>query len=139
MAVELPVVIAPEVAPVLAPVVAPLVIATQPKPDPLAAVAPVSVEKPAIDRSVVNAVVAAHRGEIIKCFAEGKKLKNDIKGQLTIVLNVAASGVVMRPQVQSGLGAPMVAACVAKAVSRWTFPARPGGATAQVTYPFTLH
>lgn len=142
-AVELPVAVeAPSEEPpvvVAAPVLAPVAVAPQPAPDSSAVVAPVPVAKPAIDRSVVSAVVAAHRGEILKCFADGKKIKNDLKGQLTIVLNVGANGVVTRPQVQSGLGAPMVAACVAKAVSRWTFPARPGGAVAQVTYPFTLH
>ncbi len=117
----------------------PAVDASLPKPEPIAVVVPTPVAKPSIERHVVNAVVAAHHGEILKCFADGKKIKQDLKGQITVVLNVNAAGVVTRPQVQSGLGAPMVAACVAKAVSRWTFPARPGGAVAQVAYPFTLN
>jgi outer membrane biosynthesis protein TonB len=62
-----------------------------------------------------------------------------MKGQLTVVLNVTPAGVVTRPQVQSGLGAPLVAACVAKAVSSWKFPAHAGTGNATVAYPFTLN
>jgi hypothetical protein len=122
--------------------VAPLPVAekvSEPVADKPAPAVEQAVAKPSIDRSVVSAVVGSHRGEILKCFADGKKTKPDMKGSVNVTLSVTPDGNVSRPQVQSSLGAPLVAACVAKAVASWKFPARQGTGLAVVSYPFTLN
>jgi serine/threonine protein kinase len=111
--------------------------ATRPTPDLVSP--PLVPAKPTIAQNVVASVVAAHRSEILGCFAKGKKQQPDLKGVVTVTLAVTPDGYVSRPQVQSTLGAPMVAACVAAAVGAWKFPARQGTGLAKVSYPFTLN
>jgi hypothetical protein len=60
-----PVAVEPKSEPILAP-------STEPKAAIAAVAKPVVEAKPEIDRSVVSSVVSAHRGEILKCFSEGK-------------------------------------------------------------------
>lgn len=100
--------------------------------------AEVAVAKPAIDRATISSVVGQHRPEILKCIAEGKKKTAEMKGTLTLQLQVDAAGRV-RAQVQSTLGSPLVAACVIKAANAWRFPARADGDFANVAYPFTIN
>jgi hypothetical protein len=95
--------------------------------------------RPSIDRATVAAVIATHRPEVLKCFADGKKKNPAMKGTLGLQLEVDPSGKVRRTQVQSTLHNPMVAACVAKAATGWTFPNRGGGEIATVVYPFTIN
>jgi serine/threonine-protein kinase len=95
--------------------------------------------KPAIDMATVTAVVGTHRPEVLKCFAEGKKLSSKMKGTLTVQLQVDLTGKVKRVQVQSTLGAPIVAACVVKSANNWHFPGRASGQMATVNYPFVIN
>jgi hypothetical protein len=107
----------------------------EPKPEP-------KLEEPArpsIDRATVSSVITAHRPEVLKCFAEGKKKNAAMKGTLSLQLQVNAAGAVSRVQVQSTLKNPLVAACVVKAANGWKFPARAGGESATVAYPFTIN
>jgi serine/threonine-protein kinase len=104
----------------------------EPKTEPKAAP---EIAKPAIDYATINSVVSKNRVEILKCYAQGAKKTPGLKGTLSLQLQVDPSGKV-RAQVQSTLGAPLVAACVIKAASSWKFPARPGSDIANVTYPF---
>ncbi|HEY4176498.1 MAG TPA: protein kinase [Kofleriaceae bacterium] len=97
-----------------------------------------AVAQPSIDRGVISSVISQHRIEVLKCFAEGKKSNTSMKGTVNLTLNVDAAGKV-HSQVQSTLGAPMVAACVIKAANTWKFPARNGATDATVTYPFTIN
>jgi serine/threonine protein kinase len=97
------------------------------------------IVRPSIDRAVVSSVIAAHRPEVLKCFAEGKKKNAAMKGTLNLQLQVNAAGSVSRVQVQSTLNNPLVAACVVKAANTWKFPARKGGEIATVAYPFTIN
>jgi hypothetical protein len=114
------------------------VAAVEPNPGPV--VAPVAdAPRPMIDRATVSSVVSTHRPEVLKCFADGKKKNSAMKGTVTVQLQVEASGKVGRAQVQSTLGAPLVAACVIRAANGWTFPKRSGTEVAMVTYPFTLN
>ena len=92
-----------------------------------------------LDRATVSAVITTHRPEVLKCFAEGKKKNAAMKGTLSLQLQVNAAGTVGRVQVQSTLNNPLVAACVVKAANGWKFPARKGGETATVAYPFTIN
>lgn len=98
----------------------------------------VDVARPAIDRATISSVIGVHRTEVLKCIAEGKKKSADLKGTLTLQLQVDAEGNV-RAQVQSTLGNPLVGACVIKAANGWKFPARRGGDYAHVAYPFTIN
>jgi serine/threonine protein kinase len=109
---------------------------TQATPTPAPVIA---VNKPAIDRATVSAVISTHRPEVLKCFAEGKKKNASMKGTISLQLQVAASGKVHRAQVRSTLNAPMVAACVVNAANAWAFPSRTGGEVATVEYPFTIN
>jgi hypothetical protein len=97
------------------------------------------IVRPSLDRGVVSSVIATHRPEVLKCFAEGKKKNAAMKGTLNLQLQVNAAGAVSRVQVQSTLNNPLVAACVAKAANTWKFPARKGGEVATVAYPFTIN
>ncbi len=116
--------------------------AMQPKAEP--ATMPVEQPKPqtvqpTIDYGTVTAVVGQHRPEVLKCFADGKKKNPAMKGTLNLQLQVDGSGRVHRVQVQSTLGAPLVAACVVKSANAWHFPGRAGGDFASVNYPFTIN
>jgi hypothetical protein len=117
------------------------------KPEPAkvepAKVEPAKVEeapaRPQIDRAVVSSVINAHRPEVLKCFADGKKKNPAMKGTLSLQLQVNPGGAVHRVQVQSTLNNPLVAACVVKAANTWKFPARNGAEVATVAYPFTIN
>jgi serine/threonine protein kinase len=109
-----------------------------PKTEPVAAVvAPKLVV--GIDAATVSSVVGNHQGEVQKCFADGKKKNGNLKGTLSLQLQVDAGGKVHRVQIQSTLKDPLVAACVVKSASRWQFPARAGGEAQTVSYPFSVN
>jgi hypothetical protein len=84
-------------------------------------------------------VISAHRPEVLKCFAQGKKKNPAMKGTLKLQLQVAPTGAVHRVQVASTLNDPLVAGCVVRAANGWTFPARTGDQMASVAYPFTIN
>nr|MBA3457104.1 protein kinase [Deltaproteobacteria bacterium] len=107
----------------------------EPKAEP--AVEP-AVAKPSIDKATVTSVIGAHRPEVLKCFAEGKKKNPNMKGTVTLQLQVDTTGKV-RAQVQSTLNNPLVASCVIKSANGWRFPARAGGDSQLVVYPFTIN
>jgi serine/threonine-protein kinase len=114
---------------------APVVEPAKPEPEP----EKIDIARPSIDRVTVASVISTHRPEVLKCFAEGKKKNPAMKGTLSLQLAVDATGKVRRTQVQSTLNNPLVAACVVKSASRWTFPNRNGGEMATVVYPFTIN
>jgi serine/threonine protein kinase len=109
------------------------------KPEPKPELAEPVKPKPAIDHATVTAVVASHRPEVLKCFADGKKKDRSLRGTVMLQLAVDAAGKVARVQVQSTLANPLVAGCVAKAANGWRFPPRPPGELANVAYPFTIN
>jgi hypothetical protein len=111
---------------------------TEPTPAVDVPKAEVAVAKPAIDKGTVTSVVGSHRPEVLKCFAEGKKKNPNMKGTVTLQLQVDSAGKV-RAQVQSTLSSPLVAACVIKSANGWRFPARAGGDPQLVVYPFTIN
>jgi eukaryotic-like serine/threonine-protein kinase len=98
-----------------------------------------AVARPLIDNATVSSVISTHRPEVLKCFAEGKKKNAAMKGTVNVQLQVEPSGKVHRVQVQSTLGAPLVAACVVRAANAWKFPSRAGSEVASVSYPFTIN
>ncbi len=111
---------------------------TEPKPVVDMPTAEPAIAKPAIDKATVTSVVSSHRPEVLKCFAEGKKKNPNLKGTLTLQLQVDAAGKV-RAQVQSTLSNPVVASCVIKSANSWRFPTRAGGDAQLVVYPFMIN
>lgn len=128
----------PKPAPV-EPVVEPEVAKVEPAPAPVPAVVKPEPPRPAFDKAVVSAVVGQNRPAVMKCFADGKKANPKMKGKLSVHLAVDAAGKVKQVQVSSTLGNPLVAACVAKLVNGWKFPARATDQLAMVSYPFTIN
>jgi len=130
-----------KVDPTPAPAPEPVVTKKDVEPKPAVADLPKSepaVARPAIDKATVTSVVGAHRPEVLKCFAEGKKKNPNMKGTVTLQLQVDSGGKV-RAQVQSTLNNPLVAACVIKSANTWRFPSRAGGDPQLVVYPFTIN
>jgi len=113
--------------------------ATKPADEPTPAATPPDPVRPAIDNATVSSVVGAHRPEVLKCFAEGKKKDHAMKGTLAVQLAVDAGGKVKHIQVQSTINNPLVAACVVKSANAWKFPSRGGADMATVNYPFTIN
>jgi hypothetical protein len=95
--------------------------------------------KPKLEPSAVSAVVAQHRVEVLRCFAEGKKADRNLQGTLTLQLAVDAAGKVQHVAIKSTLSIPVVSNCVSRAATAWKFPNRPGGDVANVAYPFTIN
>jgi tRNA A-37 threonylcarbamoyl transferase component Bud32 len=91
------------------------------------------------DTATVTSVVGKNRMEVMKCFADGKKSNPTMKGTVNVHMFVDAGGKVKRVQIQSTLGSPLVAACVAKSVNAWKFPTRSATQLAMVSYPFTIN
>ncbi len=119
----------------------PAVTKTDVEPKPAVVEAPKAepaLAKPLIDKGIVTSVVGSHRPEVLKCFSEGKKKNPNMKGTVTLQLQVDGAGKV-RAQVQSTLNNPLVAACVIKSANTWRFPARAGGDPQLVVYPFTIN
>jgi tRNA A-37 threonylcarbamoyl transferase component Bud32 len=117
----------------------PVTVQDAPKTELVAAKTEPAVARPLIDNATVSSVISTHRPEVLKCFAEGKKKNAAMKGTISVQLQVEPSGKVHRVQVQSTLGAPLVAACVVRAANAWKFPSRSGSEVATVSYPFTLN
>ncbi len=139
--------VAPAPAPAAEPAPTPAPVTPEPTPapapvevaQPAPAPAPVEAPRPTIDRATVSSVVTSNRPAVLKCFADGKKQNAAMKGTVNVSMQVEPSGKVAHVQVQSTLGAPMVAACVVKAVNTWKFPSRSGTELAMVSYPFTIN
>ena len=113
--------------------------AATPEPAPAPVVAAVAPKPAGIDAVTVSSVVGGHEAEVQRCFADGKKKNGNLKGTLSLQLQVDAGGKVHRVQIQSTLKDPLVAACVVKSANRWQFPARAGGEAATVSYPFSIN
>jgi hypothetical protein len=122
--------------------------ADEPKAEPLTAeppkpgsskVEPKTEDVARFDTATVSAVVGKNRMDVMKCFADGKKSNPTMHGTVSVHMAVDASGKVKKVQVQSTLGSPLVAACVAKSVNAWKFPTRATTQLAMVSYPFTIN
>jgi eukaryotic-like serine/threonine-protein kinase len=97
-----------------------------------------AVDPTLLDKSVVASVMKKNRPAVVACYEQGKKSNSKLKGTVTVSMTVDAKGAISRPQVNSTLGNPVVAACILKAVKGWKFPARPGGKAAPASYKFAL-
>jgi outer membrane biosynthesis protein TonB len=80
--------------------------------------------------STVQRVAAQYEAELSrKC-----ESTDELKGEVTVRMQVDADGKVTHTQVSSTIGKPKIAACIAMQVKKWTFPRRPGEPIATATY-----
>ena len=59
---------------------------------------------------------------------------DDLKGEVTVRMNVDPDGTITHTQVSSTIGKPKIAACIVMQVKKWKFPARPGEPVGIATY-----
>ena len=88
----------------------------------------------------VRAVVRAEIGDIRECYNQGLTSRPDLAGRVLVDFVIVADGAVSSARVGEGttLGDAEVEACIAAAISSWTFPAPREGSTVKVSYPFVL-
>jgi outer membrane biosynthesis protein TonB len=100
--------------------------------------APKPIEASVVEKTVTAQVMAKNRPDVVACYQQAKKDNGKLKGSVTVSMTVDASGAISRPQVNSTLGSPTVAACILKAMRSWKFPARAGAPTGTASYKFAL-
>lgn len=94
-----------------------------------------------LDPDIVRRIVRAHINEIRRCYNTGLRQEPKLRGDVVVVLEIAATGKVGSSQVSRDALAPAdtdVAACIAKAIGRWTFPKPIGGQSVTVVQQFEL-
>jgi TonB family protein len=92
-----------------------------------------------VDANEVRAVVRSHLGEIQACVSRARMDDRDLKGRVTMRIELSPSGSVTNTSVSSSSGAtPSLETCMRKAVATWTFPAPAGGVAAAIRYPFAF-
>ena len=102
---------------------------------------PATASEPgAMDKDVIRHIVRCHIDEVRYCYNLGLLRDPALAGRVSIQFNIDPEGKVAAAVVlESDLGDPSVANCIAKTVKRWTFPKPTTGGSAVVTYPFVLH
>ncbi|HEU4734017.1 MAG TPA: TonB family protein, partial [Kofleriaceae bacterium] len=105
------------------------------KPD-TAATAPA---KPAVDLAAVRAAARSQLAPVLQCYERGKMDDNNLRGNVTVRITIAADGSVASAQVASStLGAPQVEACITHEVARWQLPGPADGVPVSLSYPFVF-
>jgi TonB family protein len=92
-----------------------------------------------VDANAVRAVVRTHLAEIQACVSRARMDDRDLKGRITMRIDISPSGSVTGTSVASSTGAtPTLEACMRKAVATWSLPAPAGGVAAAIRYPFVF-
>ena len=92
-----------------------------------------------LEPEVIRRIVARHRSEIRGCYQRALERRPDLEGRATARWVIAPSGGVRGSTIdadRSDTNDASVEACIASAVSRWTFP--PSSGPTVVSYPFVL-
>jgi hypothetical protein len=98
-----------------------------------------SGKRGSLDKEIIRTVIKAHINEVKTCYEFGLARRPEIAGRLEAVFTIGDTGKVVSASVEnSTLGDPDVAACIAKEVGRWVFPAPTGEGIVVVRYPFTF-
>ncbi|MEX1368308.1 MAG: AgmX/PglI C-terminal domain-containing protein, partial [Nannocystaceae bacterium] len=93
----------------------------------------------ALDKDIVRRIVRAHSNEVRFCYEQGLQRDPSLRGRVAITWTISGTGQVLGATTKdSTLADASVAACIAKAVDRWTFPKPRGGGVVKVTMPFVL-
>ena len=88
---------------------------------------------------VIRRIVARHRSEIRGCYQRALEHRPDLEGRATARWIITPSGAVQSASIEgerSDTHDGELEACIASAVSRWTFPS--SSAPTVVSYPFVL-
>jgi TonB family protein len=98
-----------------------------------------AVVRGSLPREVIAAVVRRHLGEVRFCYESRLAAEPALEGRVTVQLTIGPDGAVTSSRVTGDTtGSADLGACIAAAVSRWTFPAPEGGGIVIVNYPFVL-
>lgn len=92
-----------------------------------------------LTRDVVRRIVSRGRPALRGCYQQGLVTRPDLHGRVTVRWLVSPTGEVMSAAIDSAasdLHSDEVEQCIARAVSRWTFPA--SESPTAVTFPFVL-
>lgn len=90
-----------------------------------------------LDKEILRRVIRSHTNEVRYCYERELASRPGLAGKVTVTFTIAPNGVVVSSAIQqSTLSAPVVEACVAQAVRRWTFPSVEGGGIVVVSYPY---
>lgn len=92
-----------------------------------------------INGDVIRRVVQRNISQVNHCYEQGLRDNPRLAGRVSVFFVIAGGGSVLTSQVrESSLDVPSVAACIAGAVQRWTFPVPEDSSPVRVTYPFSL-
>jgi hypothetical protein len=89
-------------------------------------------------RDYVSAVVRAHNDEVRACIDQETGLHGGMKGRIDTEFVIAADGKVVYCEAASDGGLTAATKCVCERLRTWRFPARKGGNTMTVRYPFAF-
>ena len=98
-----------------------------------------------LDKAIIRRVVRAHLNEVRACYELELQHAPELSGRVSTRFTIAADGSVAsaladRDGLASrGPAGERIAACVAGAIRRWTFPRVRNGAATVVSYPFSFY
>ena len=98
------------------------------------------VEVGGIDKEIVRRVIHDHIGQIRFCYEQRLAYDPALAGKIRVHFIITPAGDVPEARAVEGttLADQEVRSCILARVRSWTFPARPRGSPASVTYPFWL-
>jgi TonB family protein len=92
-----------------------------------------------LSKEAIRRVIRQHINEVKHCYEKGLMDQPDLEGQVTVKFSINMDGTVGASKIQSStIGDDQVGQCVAKAVSRWSFPPLQGCGVVMVSYPFSF-
>lgn len=87
----------------------------------------------------IQAVVRSRLFEVRRCYERGKMDEPELKGRVTLTIEIPAAGGVGSALVESSsLANSRVEECIVDAVRGWPFPAPANGRPLVISYPFNL-
>jgi biopolymer transport protein ExbD/Zn-dependent protease with chaperone function len=107
---------------------------------PSPAVPPAASDKRgSLDKEIIRGVIRANIQQVKACHEAGLARGPGMAGRVEAVFTIGRTGKVVSAGMEnSTLGDPEVAACIAREVRRWVFPAPSGGGIVVVRYPFSF-
>jgi Ca-activated chloride channel family protein len=92
-----------------------------------------------LDKDIVRRIVRAHINEVRSCYNAALTKDPNAGGKVSIEFTIGADGKVASASVLTNTtNDEPLGQCIAKAVTKWTFPKPAGGGAIKVTYPFDL-
>jgi Ca-activated chloride channel family protein len=92
-----------------------------------------------LDKDIIRRIVRAHINEVRSCYNAGLTRDPNLMGNVAIEFTITGDGKVQTSIVnRNSTGDEAVGNCIAKAVTKWTFPKVAGGGEVKIVYPFVL-